>query len=480
MKALKNLKTIFSKSAKNKQEEEMRNSFVQGFYVIGPDLDSESKNPKTLFAFPDSAPDQELIDACFPTEEVFKTKLNDPEKFRQHVISDPIQRDIHYFIAYTQHPNFAPYYFCAKFQANLFNMPTFAHNLNFEDIFRRSPIDSLPSFEICLAVRTSHPYYDLYFGVLEWIIRSEQFTRTNISDFVDSYIAFKDYDKALEDQKSKNAEFEKSMKWPNKTREIMKKIINDEMKKVFRGSSTEFTIKIGSFPEYTWRRTIQERDDYQLTLFAMSPIWTCFSIGDFLTYLSAILLEKSIIIYSPDPTFSSFLVVASTLMFNPLHVTLPIITALPRSRKSALFDGKPKIVGIVEPLDEAEIPPNVVYINANNNDSNITITYEDSIPALPRADAMTEYLENGSWYNYDEKSNVVCAQILDTVSMFLKGLLMPIEDSFRPGPDGALAFQPELYISFFLDDGQPFAEEFLKTNMLEPFIKRTLVQLRNQ
>lgn len=433
-------------------------NIVQGFYVMGPDpLDLKSK-PKILYSCPSNCPEDILLSYCFPSEANDTSILNDPEKFIQHTITEPIQREMQFFVIYCPYAKFAPYFFCCKYRANLFNMPTFSHNLSFDQMFEYSQLTNLPTFDICLAIRVHQPNHDLFLGLLEWILRCESFGRAQaITTFMENYSNIKDYE-------STKKQFPVSDAWPEEHRKSMFTLINKLFRTKFTQSTENFDFSHESFPKLQWSRQYFGRQNYQLTVFSLNGVLKILSIDTFLTFLTSLLLEKRIIISSSNITSVSLIILAANLMIYPLKLSVPTFSVIPISKFEKLKEKKSFVVGITEEL--TDIPDDCLYINVHGEESSMKSSFSEEIPKLPEIEKIKQNLEDNLWFDADKKRNVACAQLLDFLTGYIRGILMPVEDCFDENFD----FELETFESFFMEESKPFIDSLIKTKIFKNYV----------
>ena len=443
-------------------------ALAYGFYILGADPNSESTEPKLLYSYPNRKSAGTLLKFCFPNDTVNRISINDPQKYRQHLLTEPIVTDLQYFIIYCPFVEYAPYFFCAKYQANSFTMPSFAHKLGLKELFEQSPIDSLKQFDIIVAIRAASPYYDLYMGIIEWLLRCDTFLRQEITELVDSYINLKNYDDALK-------EVNKEIGWPQTGRDKVTALLQQTIRRTFHLTTKEVKIESVGLPIMSWTKPPYQRSDFSLSVFSLNPILSAFDINLFITFFEGLLLEKNIIVYSSSISLGSIIILAANLIVYPLRLCVDSITSLPDSERDLLKDDKPKVVGISTPLKPDEIPKNTIYISANENESTIQTTFEEEMPEFPRQDDLIVFFENGFWFEYDNQKTAACKGVVSTLHGVMKDFLLPLEDALEPNDkDDSFSFNKEKYLSFFMEESKPFVEQFLNTQMMNSYIAQLL------
>lgn len=434
-------------------------SFAQGFWVIGPDVETLDSKPKTLFSIPNYNTDDLLLQTCFPSDTLECKIINDPKKFIQNVMDDVIN-SVHFFILYFPQAKFAPFYYCAKYQANHLKLPSFAHNLTFDQICERISLDKLPTFEVCLVVRANQPDHSLYLDFLWNVILSENYGRHELRSFFESYTNTKDYNKT-------KAEIDVSkLSWPSTQRDQMKTLLNKVIRMTFAKDQETFSFKEFSYPKLSYTREVASRIDYNLAKFALKSFLFNFTKEGIIKVFQCLFLEKTMIVFSKDIQLLSLFIISLNLSIFPLQIEISTLPLLPNAYQFLINTDEKKIIGITSPLQH-EIK-NCLYIQLAHNSVEIDSTYSDVFPEIPRSDKILECFDE---FFYDEDEEEKGKRTLDLISGIVSGLTLPVENCIS-SVDGKIVFDKEKYKSYYIinEEKSEFIEQFAETMMLKHYV----------
>lgn len=436
-------------------------NFIHELSIIGSLPKTDDKQPKVLFTLPLNTKNADYISLfCFPHEcEHSQKTVELPSEVINQILNEPKAEDIEFLSVYFPLIEEAPYFFCCKYVANPFSIPSICHDYNLDNVFSMITKSSIPTCEICIAIQTYYPFQEMYYGFLKWLICCEQIGKYSISPLIDSFLISNEI----------NSSVDKS-KWPSCHRrqfsEFLSTIIQTHL-----DLNSSFVIDRAPYPKFAWDLEPIENMSEKLVINCVGCLLDRIDCEQFIVLLSSLLLQKHVIIFYKKIDILTNIIIAIQNLILPLEWHVGIIPILPDSRDDLIQSPTPVIIGVDHPLSE-DLSEDNVFLDLENNRMEIHC----SIPNLPFAKLIRE-----SFYKYFDllgghSRAIAIKEILDAVHQLVKKILSNVRPSIMTDysnlEDISSRFFVELFMKRFDKDNRAFIQKMLETQILKFYIEK--------
>ncbi|KAK8887121.1 hypothetical protein M9Y10_038159 [Tritrichomonas musculus] len=361
-------------------------------------------------------------------DEIEKSGLNhcilqnvEADFFKSHLIDDSNIAQAKFIPLYlTTDRGTSPYVFCLLFYTSIFNLPSLSHNFSMPELMQHLKYKEgqtkfdLHFTRLCFCVKTKLPFYSLFLSFMIWVLRCELVGRMQmfqaVSDLSDYILNQKDpfnenYPNFLE-------KCFQNYKWPDPQKSDILNFIE-----IFGSLSVPFPNEVISFdkkpfPSFHWKRPNNSITYYSLAQEAINRLVKCVGTKEnFVKLFFSILLERTIVIHSDDPSLTSWLVLALHFLIRPLIWVSVSISILPQRLNELLGAPYPLICGIAFDFDSIDnfedISSMAVYLDTKRPylylptvNPNMSLYSESSPVIYDQNDCNGDNNENDENYDY--------------------------------------------------------------------------------
>ena len=431
------------------------------FFIVGTCPGDNDTTPRLLYSLPFEPEERDDLSLfCFPHgTTVGCEKFKYPAAFIQAALSEP---QLSPFVLYFPSKDEAPYFFCATLTVNPFTMPSVAHDLSCEDIFTFVQPDEMPTSQICIVIQTRFPYYDLYFAILKWFIQCETIGKYSITVDIDHFMQKGKYDSTPGN-------------WPESHRNSLQSLLESLQKNRIESNLSEFNfVDQYPFPALVWKHPISTRQELPLARYVVGELINLLTVDQYIELLSALCLEKSIIVVSHSQSLACNAVLALHFMIWPLKWVAPSISQLPDSLLDVLDSPSPLIVSTTQ--CENVLNDNAVILNLDKKQ----VFPMRPFALIPRLSFIKERLTE-YWRELNKQSATARERddavglILSSTNITVRDLVSPVQMSIiseyaDTGCNGS-RFIVELFLKNFEVEERGFMKQMVGTQMMQFFIE---------
>ena len=431
--------------------------FVKRIYFTGTcPWEDEKTQPHLFFTIPFDQTLEDPISAfCFPHGgKITKKIIHSDAEFIQEALSKPDENsgDLEFFTLYFPIIEDAPYFYCCRFLGNLFSMPTISHELTLDDIFSLVNKGDVPCSEMCICVQSSYPDSNLYYGFLKWILQCERVGKFSITQATDMFLQDK-----LTDNEMKNF----GAQWPEKHRDSLSALAAKIIFSEIPAPGDKLFVDKSPFPPFSWTREVtHKRKDFELCLSSMRTLISFTPLSIYMQLISALLLEKRIIVYSNSCSITTDIILAFHAMLYPMKWVAPSISILPDAATDIFDSPSSTMLGIDKPLKNP--PDNTYYYDCDKRE----FKCPRQLHPFPHAMLLEERLKP-LFVDPSGKEK----EIIEMTNMAMKDILSPLRASiitdFSDPKKSGSRFMPELFLKNFPSESRLFVKSMLNTQMMQ-------------
>jgi hypothetical protein len=327
-------------------------------------------------------------------------------------------------------------------------MPTISHSLSLPALLSHMSATASPTTEICFAIKTKFPFFDFFVDFIRWFLESEMVARMEICDSVERGLA--------------GAFGLPSSAWPSATRERLVRDISTVS--IVSPPEAEAEVVVDSPPSrvFRWRRPAVARNHDPLASRVLGDVVKHLNQRRFTHLFSALLQEKTIIVYHRDETVVNHIILALHFILRPLRWVSGSVSILPAQLADLLNAPNPLLVGVTRPLDELQ--PWFVYFDLVAHDVRVV---DRGLLLFPRYAEMERALRP-VWAAKSQET-VNFTQVLAYTNGAVQRFLEPVAQSIMSvRGEGAVVrsrFCHDLYIPRFPKEERLFVEALSETQM---------------
>lgn len=425
-------------------------NFINGFYIFGDYPWGKRDEPNLLFAYPSN---NNLLASKFST---FCLPYGlGRSRVRCDLIScayDKNQIDeSEFFTLYFPENNEAPYLFCLRFRANPLTMPTICHSFSIFQLLEHCNAYNMPYCNFCLAIQTKYPNRSLFSKFLKWILISETTARLQISNVLDSF-----YSGDL---------ISNIIIWPETQHNSFLECIGSFFSRSAPQELEKLLIDKKPYPIFEWTVPQTSNVYYPMVSRCLFRVISLLNITNFWKLYSAMLLERSIIIYHPKQKVVCDTIISLHFLIKPLIWACSTISILPPSLYDLLNIPNPIIIGTSEPMNEINCGWVLVDL-----DKNSIFTDEEIIAHPKMSNFFADFSRKYSYIkNEHKKDTEALIEILEACNSYVKEMIDLLNKSiitdFSDPLNVQSKFFEEMYLQFFEHDERDFYHNFCTSQM---------------
>lgn len=425
-------------------------NFISGFYIYGGYPWGKSDEPSLLFSYPESSIIASKFSSfCLPYG------LNHT-RVRCDLLSSAYDQsqidDSEFFTLYFPENSEAPYLFCLKFSANPLTMPTICHTFTIFQLLEHCNVYNMPYCEFCIAIQSKYPNSQLFSKFLKWILISEMTSRLQISNVLESF-----YSGDL---------ISNIIIWPESHHNSFLDCLNSFFYRNTPQECEKILIDKKPYPIFEWVAPRCLNAYYPMASRCLGNIIKFLDIDNFWKLFSAMLLERSIIIYHPKPEIVCDAIISLHFLIKPLVWACSTISILPPSLSDLLNIPNPIIMGTSMAIDE--INCGWIFVDMKKNS---VFTDEDIIlhPKKDKflADFSKKYTDISNSCKPDSSSTI---EILEACNSYVKEIVELLNKSiisdFSDPLNVQSKFYEEMYLQFFDINERDFLHHFCTSQMV--------------
>ncbi|EAY03996.1 hypothetical protein TVAG_195890 [Trichomonas vaginalis G3] len=414
------------------------------FYTIP--FDHSLDDPVSKFIFPNGCRHEKL--QFHTTGDLIK-----------EIITLPDINDLEFFTLYFPTIEAAPFFHCCVFMGNPFSMPSFTHDLNIEDLFSLIQNHSMPSTEMAICIQSQYKNATVFYEFMKWIIESERIGRMSITPFLELFIQLNSITMTnVEKMFGPDA----SKLWPDMHRQRILTVLPNCIYSMLPDIGDKFIIDYPPFPNFEWQRDSGLKGDLLFFKNCLEKLVEKFEPMEYISLLSALLAERTIIVYSSSRSVVANSIYALHAMLLPLNWVSTTISLLPADLMDILDSPAPLIAG--ETMWPIVSPKDAVVLNLDKCE----YTFPKDLVMYPTASQLKKRLKP----LFVEKK---IPEIINLTSMTIKELIFPVKvsimtdytDKNNPGS----RFVYELFMKNFPVTSRKFIDAMASTQMLRFYIE---------
>jgi hypothetical protein len=356
---------------------------------------------------------------------------------------------VHYF------PATRSYLFFYRFTINPLTIPSLAHDFSLAELVSHMTPTSYPTCEMVLAFKTKAPFPDLFAAIARWILQEESVSRLttfpHVERFLDGLLPIGEM-------------------WPSEHRERLQTEITGLVSLLVPRVGECVSICPPNFESLSWRRPSVGEPDDELARSTLAVVFRTFKPKTLAVVFSALLLERSIVIYHTQEAVVNRVILALHLLLKPLRWVSCSVSLLPPDLADVLQAPTPVLVGVT--LKQRSFQPGVVYVDLM---ANSIISSTGRVPVVPKQAGLERDLAR-LWRGIGDPTGRETAQLLGMANGIVAGFLKPVKSSivtdFSDLTEMHSKFFPELYLKQFAMAERSFAEAFAGTQMFRLYVEQ--------
>jgi hypothetical protein len=419
---------------------------VSAAYIVGNYPWSNDPIPKVLYTFPPSDPLAAsyapflLPDGCSYSSQHFSR----PADLFQYLYDPMSTATGSFFILYFPEDPSAPYIFSYRFRVSPLTLPTISHDFSLSDLLSHMSATDAPTTEICFAIKTKFPFFDLFANFIRWMLESEMVARMEVADLVERGLAAP-----------------VASAWPADVRDRLSREMCAFGAVSPPAPNGEILIDTPPSQIFRWRRPPVKRNHYPLAELVLADVVRHLNQRCFTHLFSALLLEKTIIVYHSNETVVNHVVMALHFILRPLRWASGSVSILPAQLMDLLSAPNPLLVGVTHPL--VELQPWFVYFDLVAQD--VRVLDRGLLPVPCYVDM--ERALKPVWAKRGED----CIQIVEFTNAVVQRFLEPVGQSIMSelgdGGEVRSKFCHEMFLPRFPKEERAFVEALCATQMFQ-------------
>jgi hypothetical protein len=347
-----------------------------------------------------------------------------------------------------------PYLFFIRFAAISLPVPTVAHNLRLAELLAPLSEKSTGTSEIFfLVVRTRYPFHGFIESVLHWMLRVEYFSCFNFLSATDG--SFHSLTRLSRDD----------AKWLDGDRQQFETFVRLAFQSNPPGPGQTFTIDKTPFPIFTWAQPSATNAQDSFMIHVVRDLVHFVDWNLFPKLFTALLLEKTVIIYHCDDRVVSNIIMALHFLLAPLRWAVGSISLLPGSFDHLLNTPTRLLVGTTRPVQTVQRDSVLVDLVQGNLQ-----IWGESLPVYAPAAGLSQLVLR--WWHEDTDLMAIVTKFRHLI----KGLTGPIIPCIIPdSTDQFLVqsqFKKDWYLSAFGMHSKGFLEALCATQMFQMYVEQ--------
>lgn len=439
------------------QNSNVFNLLFSSFYVFGVYPWSLEPTPQMLYKFPNSAveEDNSLPNLCFPNQCCFKIlRFKDKTEFiKKHIIDDSEITKCKFVPMYFPEDTEDPYMFCTYLNVSPLTIPSFAHDLELDEMIGMVGNDSIKMSMICLAFKTKLPFHELFKDLNIWILRNDLIAR-----FVKSVDIFS----------SEGVGFDKN-KWIQfqEQRDSIKIILNTlyQSKIPIQGNCLIYESEQSLIPSFKWERPLvtDEENHIILATEAMRIFMKFIPKKNFIPIFLNLFLEKKIIVCSVDMQYVCWIILALHFLLRPLYWVCGSVSSLPYILEEYLDSPNPMIFGLT--FNTSYFAPENVCIDLTKKK-----IYTPPCPDPPFKKDFTDSINN--LWDKENSHLLILKYCNDYIKKVIGSVQSCIMTNFTDPVHVNSIFMSELFLGHFKPEERDFCNDLKDTQMFTFYVEQ--------
>jgi hypothetical protein len=355
-------------------------------------------------------------------------------------------------VRYFREQEDAPYLFFVRFTAISLTVPAIAHELGLGALLAHLTRNSTPTSEICLAVRSRYPFHGLFEGFFRWMLEAERVSRLAIFPAIDQHLT------------SPKSPLLDLPLWPDAHRQHFEATIISSFKAPPPGTGQRFQIDQLPFPEFAWTRPSTPKPWHPLAVHVLPELVRFVKRELFPTLFTAVLLEKTVIVYHTDDRVVSNIIMALHFLLKPLRWASSSISLLPACLDDLLNAPNPFLIGSIRPQ---QLQPESVYADLVKGDIRVAdgpLPVYSPMVELPR-------LFRSCWDPAKDLTPVLteCHKIVEAL---IAPVVRSIMTDFSDRTQAKSSFYRELYLKHFPLSERAFLQALCETQTFQMHLEQ--------
>jgi hypothetical protein len=353
---------------------------------------------------------------------------------------------IHYF-SQTQ-----SYLFFCRFTVNPLTIPSLAHEFSLPDLLSRMSPGSYPTCEMVLAFRTKAPFPDLFATISHWILQEETLNRLTTFPIIERFLT---------------GLFPSGEEWPTEHRARLQTALSRLLSANIPAPGEALSVHVRPFDRLSWRRPRSGEPDEGLARSVLADVFRTFKPKTLAVIFSALLLEKSIVIFHTDEAVVNRVILGLHLLLKPLRWVSCSVSLLPPDLSDVLDAPTPLLVGVS--TKQRSPRPGLIYVDLTANSISSGGT---RLPMVPKGKGLNRDFAKiwpGAANGWD------AMPLLGMANGIVNGLLSPVQSSivtdFSDFESMRSKFFMELYLKQFTMAERAFAQVFAGTQMFQLYVE---------
>ncbi|OHT17357.1 hypothetical protein TRFO_41100 [Tritrichomonas foetus] len=426
---------------------------VNAFYIYGEYPWEKSNESRLLFSYPETDFSAGIL-APFCLPDGVNRQISTCDL--QSTVYDQGQiANSQFFTLYFPENKDAPYLFCLRYRANPLTVPSICHNLTLCELLEKTNIRGMPYCDQCIAVKSKLPYHEFFEKFMKWFLKCEMVARMMVSNELDNFL-------------SANIISENEF-WPEQHREDLFNQLMSFLYLPVPQINESICIDQSPYPVFNWTIPNTLKSYYPIAIRCIFDLVKNLDIKKFWQLFSALLLERSILIYHPNQSVVCNVILALHYLIKPLRWVFSSISQLPPSLTDILNAPNPFIIGTI--LDVQYIEKEWVYVDLQQKN----IITGDEILIHPKKDRFC----NQFYRSYNEINNSESPTLIDIlescngivnemVGMLYSSIITDFSDPFNVQSK----FFEEIYLQHFPTNERHYMEVFSSSQMVMMFTEQ--------
>jgi hypothetical protein len=438
-------------------QSDMYKSIIDGFYIVGNYPWAGDPSPTVLYSMtPDDPAGGAYAIFLLPQGSTYSTRqFHHSGELLQHLYDPTSTTRGRFHTLYFPETPGSPYFFTYRFSVDPLTLPSIAHRFSLAQLLEQMSRSALPVTEICIGIKTKFPFYHFFVGFIQWILESEMVARMHICDKIDGFL-----------DNPKNVTPDVAV-WPDQHRT---RFLNDLIAfAAIPPPDPEIEVVLDSPPcrVFKWTRPRVDKNYFPLAAQLLVDVVRTTSQRTFIQLFSALLLEKTIVVFHTDETIVNNVILALHFMLRPLRWVSGSISILPDCLEDLLNAPNPLLVGMTKTL--VELGTGFVYFNLVTREVRAS---DGDFPLLPKRAEMEKKLKH-IWAQPSKTTDLIeiLRQTGSAVTGFIDAIAPSIMADFSQSEVHSKFFL-ELFLKRFAREDRTFVQALAVTQMFQAEIEQ--------
>lgn len=308
------------------------------FFIIGPESYTKLDQPVNLYHYPDNNTDINFSALIFPEGCSIGTREFGSNREVKSEFGKPNQY-LDNFIYYKMEGSTPFFVYACILKANPFSFPAIKTNSEyFQERLRyyRDNYVKVPEFKVAFLFCTSHPFHDLFFGLIEALINVEYQSRNTITNL-----------RLLNPKSTIPSYFDSSTYWPNSTisvRESFLTALYNTILPVF-DETLAISFNYSNVPPFTWTMPTRKDVAYSPSAVGFDLLMSWINVDQYIRLFELIMLGSFVLVIGDNFTSITKTVSFLPTIIMPFIWTSVIVSFVPEAMIDLLESPVPYING---------------------------------------------------------------------------------------------------------------------------------------